>query len=127
MIEDLDALKDELYPLARRAAMLYAITRGLQSIHNEYQFSLEYFIKLFDEAVGGELPDDFIQAVNLDEVSSSFASFNYNISHTCNWLRNQSLMLWYARYARISICLTTCVCLVSLTMIWMANKGKNVV
>ncbi|XP_053409232.1 uncharacterized protein LOC123561373 isoform X4 [Mercenaria mercenaria] len=67
LMDDLDALKDELYPLARRAAMLYAITRSLQSIHNEYQFSLEYFINLFDEAVGGELPDEFIQGVNIEE------------------------------------------------------------
>jgi acyl carrier protein phosphodiesterase len=67
-MEDLDVLKDELYPLARRAAMLYAISRSLQSIHNEYQFSLEYFIQLFDEAVGGELPDEFIQGINQEEV-----------------------------------------------------------
>ncbi|XP_052258855.1 uncharacterized protein LOC127863384 isoform X2 [Dreissena polymorpha] len=67
LIEDLDALKDELYPLARRAAMLYAICRSLQSVHNEYQFSLAYFLALFDEAVGGELPAEFNQGTVADD------------------------------------------------------------
>lgn len=48
--------------------MLYAIIRSLQSIHNEYQFSLDYFVKLFDEAVGGELPDDFGHGLATEEV-----------------------------------------------------------
>ena len=54
LLVDLEDLRDELYPLARRAAMLFAILRSLQSIHNEYQFSLKYFLELFDEAIGGE-------------------------------------------------------------------------
>ena len=72
LIEDLEALKDELYPLARRAAMLYSIIRSLQSIHNEYQFSLAYFVSLFDEAVGGELPAEFLQKSQLDDVSQQW-------------------------------------------------------
>lgn len=56
----LNDLKDDLFPLARRAAMLFAIIRSLQSVHNEYQFPLHYFIELFDEAVGGELPPEFL-------------------------------------------------------------------
>ena len=68
LIDDLDSLKDELYPMARRAAMLYAIIRSLQSVHKEYQFSLAYFITLFDEAVGGELPEDFGYDIRTDEV-----------------------------------------------------------
>ncbi|XP_069115919.1 uncharacterized protein [Argopecten irradians] len=59
LLTDLDDLKDELFPLARRAAMLYAILRSLQSIHNEYQFTMRYFVDLFDEAVGGEVPQEF--------------------------------------------------------------------
>lgn len=58
----LNDLKDDLFPLARRAAMLFAIIRSLQSVHNEYQFPLHYFIELFDEAVGGELPPEFLNA-----------------------------------------------------------------
>ncbi|KAK3108743.1 hypothetical protein FSP39_014630 [Pinctada imbricata] len=58
LLNDLDDLKDELFPLARRAAMLFSIIRSLQSVHNEYQFSLKYFLELFDEAVGGEVPPD---------------------------------------------------------------------
>ena len=75
LVEDLDTLKDELYPLARRAAMLYAIIRSLQSIHNEYQFSLDYFVKLFDEAVGGELPEEFGHGLVTEEVLNLY----YNI------------------------------------------------
>ncbi|KAK6172547.1 hypothetical protein SNE40_016179 [Patella caerulea] len=61
LLEDLELLRDELYPLARRAAMLYSTLRSLNVIHNEYQFSLAHFIKLFDEAVGGKLPKDFFK------------------------------------------------------------------
>jgi hypothetical protein len=49
--------------------MLYAIIRSLQSVHNEYQFSLHYFIELFDEAVGGELPPEFLSADEDEGVS----------------------------------------------------------
>ncbi|KAJ8316217.1 hypothetical protein KUTeg_006231 [Tegillarca granosa] len=31
----------------------------IESVHNEYQFSLRYFVELFDEAIGGEIPVDF--------------------------------------------------------------------
>ena len=51
--------------------MLYAIIRSLQSIHNEYQFSLDYFVKLFDEAVGGELPEEFGHGLATEEVGIS--------------------------------------------------------
>ncbi|KAL5020322.1 hypothetical protein ScPMuIL_003214 [Solemya velum] len=61
LLTDLDLLKEELFPLARRAAMLYSILRSLQSLRNEYQFSLKFFVLLFDEAVGGELPPEFMQ------------------------------------------------------------------
>lgn len=44
--------------------MLFAIIRSLQSVYNEYQFFLYYFIELFDEAVGGELLLEFL---NVDE------------------------------------------------------------
>ena len=71
LVDDLETLKDELYPLARRAAMLYAIIRSLQSIHNEYQFSLDYFIKLFDDAIGGELPEEFGHGLKKDEVCTA--------------------------------------------------------
>lgn len=61
LLTDLDLLKEELFPLARRAAMLYSILRSLQSLRNEYQFSLKFFVLLFDEAVGGELPPEFME------------------------------------------------------------------
>ncbi|XP_071095883.1 uncharacterized protein [Haliotis cracherodii] len=61
LLDDLELLKDELFPLARRAAMMFSVLQSLPSVHKEYQFTLQYFIELFDEAVGGELPKDFGQ------------------------------------------------------------------
>nr|KAG5694047.1 hypothetical protein BaRGS_025626 [Batillaria attramentaria] len=59
ILNDLDVLKDELYPVARRGALLFALMRSLSSVRHEYQFTLNFFLQLFDEAVGGELPADF--------------------------------------------------------------------
>ena len=56
--------------------MLYAIIRSLQSIHNEYQFSLDYFVKLFDEAVGGELPVEFGHGLVTEEVLNLYKCFD---------------------------------------------------
>lgn len=72
LLTDIDDLKDELFPLARRGAMLFAITRSLQSVHNEYQFSLKYFLELFDEAVGTDVPDDY----KIDDDEGSVSQFN---------------------------------------------------
>ncbi|XP_070202269.1 uncharacterized protein [Littorina saxatilis] len=59
ILNDLDVLRDELYPVARRGALLFSLMRSLGSVRHEYQFSLTYFLQLFDEAVGGELPPEF--------------------------------------------------------------------
>ena len=47
--------------------MLFAIIRSLQSVHNEYQFSLKYFMELFDEAVGEDIPEEY----KIDEEETS--------------------------------------------------------
>ena len=70
MLDDLELLKDELFPLARRASMLFSILRSLTTIHNEYKFTLTYFLELFDEAVGGALPEGFGKDTDADDVSS---------------------------------------------------------
>lgn len=49
--------------------MLYAILRSMACVHKEYQFSLQYFISLFDEAVGGELPSHFTDFLEMAHVS----------------------------------------------------------
>ena len=69
VLKELDVLRDELFPLARRATMLYSVLRSLGSIQREYQFTLPFFLKLFDEAVGGEFPEGF-----LDQDDSQFVS-----------------------------------------------------
>ena len=69
ILSDLDVLKDELYPVARRGALLFAVMRSLASVRHEYQFTLTYFLQLFDEAVGGELPADYGHGEDEEDVS----------------------------------------------------------
>lgn len=35
--------------------------KSLSSLHLEYDFTMNYFLELFDEAIGGDLPEDFVQ------------------------------------------------------------------
>ena len=74
ILTDLDVLKDELYPVARRGALMFALMRALGSVRHEYQFTLTYFLELFDEAIGGELPPNF--GVGEDEEDVSFKIFS---------------------------------------------------
>jgi len=69
VLRQLDDLRDELYPLARRATMLYSVVRSLATVHREYHFSLPFFLKLFDEAVGGEFPAEYAEDSDDEEVS----------------------------------------------------------
>ncbi|XP_077152557.1 uncharacterized protein LOC143816267 [Ranitomeya variabilis] len=57
-LNDLLQRRDELYPLARRGALFYCILKALRSLANEYYFTLEFFLKLFDSAIEGS--KDFI-------------------------------------------------------------------
>ena len=45
--------------MARRAALLYALIRSLAAIYPEYQFTMDYFLDLFDQAIGGVFPTEF--------------------------------------------------------------------
>ena len=67
-LKDLDLFYNELFPLARRATMLYSVLRSLASVQTEYQFTLPYFLKLFDEAIGGEFPDAYLDGPSADLV-----------------------------------------------------------
>ena len=72
LLRDLDVLRDELFPLARRATLLYAILRSLSAVLPEYQFTLTYFLDLFDEAIGGDFPPEFTQDDGEHDVSIIF-------------------------------------------------------
>ena len=61
LIGQLDGLKEELFPLARRATMLYALLQSMASVQKEYQFTLPHFYKMFDEAIGGEFPPEYYE------------------------------------------------------------------
>ena len=54
ILSQLEELKYELFPLAQRAVMLFAILQSLTAVQYEYQFTLPYFLKLFHEAIGAE-------------------------------------------------------------------------
>ncbi|XP_040278224.1 dynein beta chain, flagellar outer arm-like [Bufo bufo] len=47
---DLLKKRDELYPLARRGALFYSILQSLWTLADEYCFTLDFFLKLFDSA-----------------------------------------------------------------------------
>lgn len=40
---------------------LRSTMKSLSSLHREYAFTMNYFLELFDEAVGGELPENFVR------------------------------------------------------------------
>ncbi|XP_069829066.1 uncharacterized protein [Dendropsophus ebraccatus] len=56
---DLLRRRDELYPLARRGALFYSILKSLRSLADEYYFTLDFVLKLFDSAI--ETSKDFKQ------------------------------------------------------------------
>ena len=74
-LRSLDLLKEELFPLARRATMLYALLQSMACVQREYQFTLPYFYKLFDEAVGGEFPEEYLKDTE-PEVCVNFLILN---------------------------------------------------
>ena len=69
-LKDLDLFCNELFPLARRATMLYSVLRSLASVQKEYQFTLPYYLKLFDEVVGGDFPAAYLDGLSADLVRS---------------------------------------------------------
>lgn len=54
ILESLDKICEELLPVAKRGAMLYSVISSLRGIQREYQFSLPFFLWMFDQAVGEE-------------------------------------------------------------------------
>lgn len=54
ILHSLDQICKDLLPVAKRGAMLYAVISSLRGIQREYQFSLPFFLWMFDQAVGDE-------------------------------------------------------------------------
>lgn len=77
VLEDLDMLKDELYPLARRASLLYFLMCSLAPVCPAYQFTMKYFLGLFDEAIGRELPADFFTGAGDEVKYLKMAAYKY--------------------------------------------------
>lgn len=70
LLSTLDALRAELTPVARRGAKLYALLRSLAAVRPEYQTPLPEFYAMFDEALGGEFPEEYGR--DSDEVTTDY-------------------------------------------------------
>ena len=68
ILQQLEELKYELFPLAQRATMLFAVLQSLTSVQYEYQFTLPYFLRLFHEAIGAQLPQDIYADSDVEDV-----------------------------------------------------------
>ncbi|XP_067941284.1 uncharacterized protein [Watersipora subatra] len=58
LLHKLQALQDELMPVARRGALIYTVLRSLTAISPHYQFKLPQFLQMFYESVGQDPPPD---------------------------------------------------------------------
>ena len=67
----LSTFKDNLYHIARLGTMLFSLLRSLSLIQKEYHFTLSTFLKLFDQAIGGEFPKEFTDSMEADKVTLS--------------------------------------------------------
>ncbi|XP_075053831.1 uncharacterized protein LOC142139871 [Mixophyes fleayi] len=47
-------VREALYPLAQQGALFYSILKSLRSLADEYDFTLDFFLKLFDCAIGAK-------------------------------------------------------------------------
>ncbi|XP_072048734.1 uncharacterized protein [Amphiura filiformis] len=71
VLESLDKICEELMPVAKRGAMLYAVISSLRGIQREYQFSLPFFLWMFDQAIGDEPTDS--EDAEKEQVGSEYA------------------------------------------------------
>ena len=70
ILVQLEQLKYELFPLAQRATMLFAVLQSLTSVQYEYQFTLPYFLRLFHEAIGAQFTPSFSGISHGEDVST---------------------------------------------------------
>ncbi|XP_063809812.1 uncharacterized protein LOC135027842 isoform X3 [Pseudophryne corroboree] len=71
-LSDLLQVREGLYPLAQRGALFYSILKSLRCLADEYDFTLEFFLNLFDHAIETKSDlQDFIQMTSEDSVPAS--------------------------------------------------------
>ncbi|XP_033103095.1 dynein heavy chain 9, axonemal-like [Anneissia japonica] len=58
VLQYLDKICNDLSPVAKRGAMLFSVMSSLEGLRREYQFSLPFFLLMFDRAVGEEPPQE---------------------------------------------------------------------
>ena len=70
----LDVAEYQLYPVARRAAMLFAATRSLSSLCSELHFSLAFLGRLFDKAFDSVIQSSYQDSIDRSAVSGKWYS-----------------------------------------------------
>ena len=84
LLASLDGLREELHPLAWRGALLYAILKSLAALQHEYQFPLPYFLQLFKEVVGKDVPPDYREESDTEEVRKCRAALTEGYQLMCS-------------------------------------------
>jgi hypothetical protein len=64
-----DIVISQLFPLARRCAMLFTATRSVDSLCSHVHFSLAFLAKLFDKTFDTELPASYKDSLDRASVS----------------------------------------------------------
>ncbi|XP_068122143.1 uncharacterized protein [Hyperolius riggenbachi] len=72
-LNDLLQVRDELYPVAQHGALFYTVLKSLQALAKEYYFSFDFFLNLFDLAIGtkDKAQEDFSQVNEAHREDSS--------------------------------------------------------
>ncbi|XP_022099208.1 dynein beta chain, ciliary-like [Acanthaster planci] len=58
ILDTLENIREELLPVAKRGAMLFSVVSSLVGLQREYQFSLPFFLWMFDQAVGEDQAEE---------------------------------------------------------------------
>jgi len=75
----LEVAEFQLFPLARRAAMLFAATRGIAGLCSGVSFSMAFMTKLFDQAFDASLPDGYKDSLDIVSSTVFFIIFHVTI------------------------------------------------
>lgn len=77
-----DVVASQLFPVARRCAMLFTATRSVASLCGHVHFSLAFLAKLFDKAFETELPAGYKDSLDSAIVSQTFTSVSHGYERT---------------------------------------------
>ena len=71
LLQKVQALQDELLPMARRGAVLYIILKSLGSVNSYHGYKLDEYMKTFTSSLGaGDLPPDDLELDDSDRAEA---------------------------------------------------------